>query len=125
MNRIQSFLLGLSMMSALGMPAPAAAAARFDHYDPAALNERALRRYEEGDRGAALILLERAHLLAPHDRRIARNLEVLRALQRGQPLPQQLRQQEQPGQGQRADAPAGSTDPEIILPPGPLWQKPN
>jgi hypothetical protein len=57
--------------------------ARFDHYNPVALNELALAKIAAGDTGTAAILLERAVLLAPYDARIRRNLELLRASQTG------------------------------------------
>jgi hypothetical protein len=55
----------------------------FDHYDPVVLNEYAVAKLRAGDDATALILLERAALLAPHDPRITRNLALLRAVRNG------------------------------------------
>ena len=65
-----------------------------DHYDPAYLNEAAVAAWSKGERGTALILLERAAVIAPQDRRILDNLETLRnagsraVLMRYGPLPE-------------------------------------
>lgn len=49
------------------------------HVTPAILNDTALRKWiTEGNRSAALILLERAHRLAPSNTVIAHNLELVR-----------------------------------------------
>lgn len=45
---------------------------------PVELNEAALRRLANGDDGTALILLERAAVLAPHDATIIGNRDALR-----------------------------------------------
>ena len=71
-----TLLAAQGMHAAEGLP-------RFDHYDPVVLNEHALDRISKGEVGTAAILLERAVLLAPHDTRIRRNLETLRATQAG------------------------------------------
>jgi hypothetical protein len=49
-----------------------------EHYDPAYLNQSAMAALAVGDRSTALILLERAARLAPHDQQILDNLAVLR-----------------------------------------------
>lgn len=85
---------------------------KYDHYDPARLNEFAARKMREGDPGTAMVLLERAALLAPHDVRIRRNLETLRAWQAGEPAVE-----EAAGPARR---PASAEDG---LPPFPLWPK--
>lgn len=90
---------------------------RFDHYNPAALNERAVQDIRDGDTATALILLERAVLLAPHEAGIRRNLEMLKAWRDGQ-MPA----------GSDAATPAQTTasrvpDNGTTLPPFPLWPK--
>jgi hypothetical protein len=47
------------------------------------LNEYAVQKAFAGDIFTAIILLERALLIAPYDARIRRNLDMLRALQAG------------------------------------------
>lgn len=58
----------------LASPAPAAPSP----FDPVALNEQAAAAVRAGDRGLALILLERAARLAPDNEAIARNVRALR-----------------------------------------------
>jgi hypothetical protein len=58
---------------------------RFDPLNPAMLNEAAMQKVRNGDIGTAAILLERAVLLAPYDKRIRQNLQTLRAWQSGKP----------------------------------------
>jgi Flp pilus assembly protein TadD len=105
---------------------------RLDHYDPVALNEFALAKVRDGDTGTAWILLERAARLAPHDERIARNLELLRAYRDGtldraaaQPaLSAQPALRARPAVPEQAagTAPsAGGTDRALSEPP-PFWQ---
>ena len=76
-------LLACAHSSARSADTPTAA---YDHTDPVRLNERALVFARNGSLGKALILLERAALLAPQDERILRNLYVLRAARAGQTL---------------------------------------
>ncbi len=71
-------MLSCSLASAEETPAP-----QFDHTNPVLLNELALQKVKDGDVSSALILLERAHLLAPHEVRIERNLQTLRAWRQG------------------------------------------
>lgn len=68
---------------ALLLLAPALAAPAEEHFDPLLLNERAVRAARAGDMETARILLERALRLAPHDRRLAANLEALDAGREG------------------------------------------
>jgi hypothetical protein len=49
-----------------------------EHYDPAYLNQSAMAALAVDDRSTALILLERAARLAPHDQQILDNLAVLK-----------------------------------------------
>lgn len=49
----------------------------YDHYDPLILNEHAVRLLREGDDGTAEILLQRALRLAPGNRVIRHNLQLL------------------------------------------------
>ena len=60
-------------------PSPAGLSEPFDLYNPIQLNERAAAAVKAGDLQSAWILLERAARIAPHDPRIARNLDILRA----------------------------------------------
>jgi len=55
----------------------------FDPTNPIILNEYAVQKALAGDISTAIILLERALLIAPYDALIRRNLDVLRALQAG------------------------------------------
>lgn len=71
---------GLLILALNLVPAVLAAETeRFDPHDPAALNEQALRRLKVGDRGTALIFLERAAVIAPGNDTIRRNLHAVRA----------------------------------------------
>lgn len=83
---------------------------RYDHADPVALNEHALHQIRAGDIGTAVILLERAAQLAPHDARIRHNLDMLRAWRDGRPVPAQ-------------PAEEASHMSDAALPPFPLWPK--
>ena len=82
--------MGTGLESAIGRITPAPR----DHYDPAYLNEAAVAAWSRGERGAALILLERAAVIAPQDRHILENLEAVRkagsraVLMRYAPLPE-------------------------------------
>lgn len=116
------FLLGLTSLlfgaapasfaaevnSAVEVPTPLDAAnpgaqrRRFDPLNPAMLNEAAMQHIRDGDVGTAAILLERAVLLAPYDKRIRQNLQTLRAWQSGKPMPAAA--------GQKPEAPAAGTD---------------
>jgi hypothetical protein len=89
---IPFLLAGLAVPVAWGQQLPAtvtfvAPQVAFSHYDPVALNESAMERVRQGDLSTALILLERASRLAPHDPRIARNLRELQAYRTGTPAP--------------------------------------
>jgi Flp pilus assembly protein TadD len=95
-------------------------AQRFDHTNPVHLNELALQKVKQGELGTAIILLERASLLAPHEARIQRNLQVLRAWQNGNRL--------DPRDDSRAAAVAGIQSPTNDLevssvPAYPLWSR--
>lgn len=68
-----------AMAFTLVPPAFAAEPVRFDHHDPAALNEEALRRLKVGDRSTALILLERGATIFQGNETIRRNLHTVRA----------------------------------------------
>jgi hypothetical protein len=75
------------MLSLPVMAADTTSSTAHNHYDPAALNELALTKLQEGDMTTAEILLERAARLAPYDQRILQNLSVLRAQKQNAPLP--------------------------------------
>lgn len=121
--RIRFSCLFAAILLAIGPAAAGNVPARYDHYDPARLNEFALQKLREGDAGTAAILLERAALLAPHDARIRRNLETLRAWQAGErPEPGSTVSPAKPSM------PPPSSGPETAaaedgLPPFPLWPK--
>ena len=72
-------LMMLSLQLACSSQLPSAGASR-EHYDPAYLNEAAIAALAIGERGTAMILLERAAVLAPRNALIRGNLM---ALQRG------------------------------------------
>lgn len=91
--------------------------ARYDHYDPVSLNEMAMKKVREGDTGTAVLLLERAVLLAPHETAIRRNLDMLKAWRDGKPLPEDA-----PAAPAAATAASAGTG-EARLPPFPLWPK--
>lgn len=97
--------------------ADAAATLRYDHYNPAVLNEYALKKIREGDLGTAAILLERAVQLAPYEERIRQNLAALRAWQGGKAAPA-APVKEMP---EAKDAQVISTD--AAMPSFPLWPK--
>lgn len=59
----------------MALPTPA----RHEHHDPFWLNEEAVQALASGQRGTALILLERAAQLAPGDAVVAGNLAALRS----------------------------------------------
>lgn len=77
--RLTNGLSVLSVALALVSPVALSESARFDHHDPAALNEEALRRLKVGEGGTALILLERAATIVPNNETIRRNLYAVRA----------------------------------------------
>jgi hypothetical protein len=106
-------LLALTPLALHAAEAPAS----LDHTSPAALNERALREMEQGNGGTAVLLLERAVLLAPYDARIRRNLDIVKAWQAGRPAPAP------PSEGARDRAPARTAGGDAGLPPVPLWNK--
>ena len=58
----------------LGIPLAAVTPAPRDHYDPAYLNDAAVAAWSRGERSTALLLLERAAVIAPQNRRILDNL---------------------------------------------------
>ena len=99
------------MHAAEGLP-------RFDHYDPVVLNEHALDKIGKGEVGTAAILLERAVLLAPHDTRIRRNLETLRATQAGVRLGSPGISEAPPPPAPLPMQPEPATAP---VPPVPFW----
>ncbi|SNS82403.1 hypothetical protein SAMN06265795_10762 [Noviherbaspirillum humi] len=111
MRTLSLFMAGLGLCAA----AHGADAGRLNHFDPASLNDYAVRKYQEGDRATARLLLERAHLLAPQDAAIARNLRIAR----GEEAPEGLK-------GQRDTTPTASSPQERekteeVLPP--LWPR--
>lgn len=106
----------------------AAPAMRYDHFNPVVLNEFALQKYRDGDLRSALILLERAHLLAPHDARIRRNLGMLRAQRDGKPFVEDAAVDtaavDTAAVGTAAATQVSGVEPLTELPIGPLWKKP-
>ena len=66
--------LDKNLGTTLGMSTPAPR----DHYDPGYLNEAAAAAWAKGDHGTALLLLERAAVIAPQDSRIVKNLETVK-----------------------------------------------
>lgn len=107
-------LLLLVVAAATGAQEPPG---RLDHYDPVSLNEMAMKKVREGDTGTAMLLLQRAVLLAPHESAIRRNLEMLQAWQAGQPLPSDA----PPAPGATKALPVDAAD--ASPPPFPLWPK--
>lgn len=88
-------------------------ATAFDHYDPVALDESAAAAMHDGDWATARILLERAALLAPHDGRLQRKLQQLKALMEGTPAPADAEAEAQP---------TGTRTGDRVLPePPPIW----
>lgn len=77
-----SLLLCISATATSGAPP----ATHLDPTSPVSLNEYALEKLATGDIGTAVLLLERAVLLAPYDVRLRRNLELVRAWQEGRPV---------------------------------------
>jgi hypothetical protein len=72
-------IVGLCLIAfQTGNPAWAEPLPEFDHHDPAALNEAAMQYLKVGAGGTALILLERACVLQPHDSDLRANLAALR-----------------------------------------------
>lgn len=61
-----------------------------DQANPFVLNELAVASAQRGDMVAAHLLLERAARLAPHDARITRNLDTVRAARSGTLPPRRL-----------------------------------
>lgn len=79
--------LALVLLASL---APIMEATAFDHYDPVALDESAAAYMRDGDWNTARILLERAARLAPHDRRVQRHLQQIKARMEGAPAPAEV-----------------------------------
>lgn len=79
--------LALVLLASL---APTLEATAFDHYDPTALGESAAAYIRDGDWNTARILLERAARLAPHDHRVQRHLQQLKARMEGTPAPAEV-----------------------------------
>ena len=75
-------LVFMLMQTAIAAPPPLT----YDPVNPVSLNEFAMQRVRDGDLGTALIMLERAALIAPYDPRIQANLHALRDLKAGKPL---------------------------------------
>lgn len=100
-----------------------APAMRYDHFNPVVLNEFALQKYRDGDTRSAIILLERAHLLAPHDARIRRNLGLLRAHRDGKPFVEGAAV-DTAAVGTAAATQVSGVEHSTELPIGPLWKKP-
>lgn len=61
-----------------------------DQANPFVLNELAVASAQRGDLDTAHLLLQRAARLTPHDARIARNLDAVRAARSGTPPPRRL-----------------------------------
>lgn len=84
MTNLPNHIIGLAIAlaiagcSTLDNPFGTRTAAPRDHYDPAFLNEAAVAAWSRGDRSTALLLLERAAVIAPQDRRILNNLEMVK-----------------------------------------------
>jgi Flp pilus assembly protein TadD len=101
---------------------------RYDHFNPVVLNEFALQKVRDGDVRSALILLERANLLAPHDARIRRNLDMLRAQRDGKPfldtaaVDTSLAQEKSESDATATLAKQDSSMEQ--LPVAPIWRKP-
>lgn len=70
-------LMILSLQLACSSQPPSAATSR-EHYDPAYLNEAAMAALALGERSTAMILLERAAVLAPQNALVRDNLMALR-----------------------------------------------
>jgi hypothetical protein len=106
-------LLALLLLVSLAMTLKAEA---FDHYDPTTLDASATAALQAGDESTARILLERAVLLAPHDGRLRRKLNQLKARQEG-------RVAVADADADAAEATsAGSRDNPRLLPePPPIW----
>jgi hypothetical protein len=83
MRIVRSLMLFACLLTGGGASAIADSLPRFDHHDPADLNEAALRLLKVGDGGTARILLERAAVLSPEDPVVRGNLLTLRAYQDG------------------------------------------
>lgn len=71
------FLMMLSLQLSCSTQLLSAGASR-EHYDPAYLNQAAMAALAIGERGTAVILLERAAVLAPQNTLIRDNLAALR-----------------------------------------------
>ena len=80
MRHLSAFVLLASLATTVD-------ATEFDHYDPIALDESATAAMHEGDLTTARILLERAALLSPYDRRLQHKLQQLKARMDGTPAP--------------------------------------
>lgn len=118
----KTICLALSVVVACCTWAVAAAASPpYDHYNPVVLNQYAVQKIREGDFSSARIMLERAHLLAPHETRIERNLRTLRQLQTAGQKSYQL--VILPVNAQDAQMSAETVSSEVdVLPPYPLWE---
>lgn len=110
------FLAAFALLACLTPPLDAAV---FDHYDPIALNESAVAYMHDGDWDTARILLERAALLAPHDERIRRKLQELKAQMDGSPHPPSTAVS--PGKGDPERAP-GATGNRLLHEPPAIWK---
>lgn len=128
---MRSLLLSLGLLFACASNAAhaadtAAPSMRYDHFNPVVLNEFALQKVRDGDVRSALILLERANLLAPHDARIRRNLDMLRAQRDGKPFVDAAATQVK-SEGDVSSTPAtqvSGLEQAQQLPLEPLWKKP-
>lgn len=88
---------------------------------PVELNEAALRRLANGDDGTALILLERAAVLAPHDATIIGNRDALRVY-RTEPGSLTLRNLGTTASAERAPATAVAPTADLVWPSLPtIW----
>lgn len=102
-----------------------------DHYSPASLNEHALQKVRDGDLSTAVLLLERAAMLAPERPEILHNLEVVRSAASGRrPLTVDADVDGNVQASMKETGPmAGTTrdnvlqDNEASLPPFPIWKK--
>lgn len=90
---------------------------RYEHYNPVVLNEHALDEASKGNVSSAVVMLERAALLAPHDPQIQHNLKTLRAWRDGSTIPAEGGTETIPAAAKQAK----TADPS--LPPFPLWPK--
>lgn len=109
---------GLTMflcMALGGTAAPRNLPPEYDHYHPERLNWQAVQKLREGDAKAAQVLLERAVLLAPHDKTLAGNLEEVRAFRQ---KPVALTLSVQPPPPAAASPPTTPSASLPVTPPG-------